>query len=379
MNFNSNLMLELERALLEILPVNFIEVYKRSLNTGIFKAVNAKLQYVNGTSVVIQDVINESVEIIQPIDDGLAYNNPTTNLPEFNAVNKKRTYKVDLAKFYVSKTIDLHKLIETGIGGLQPDFSKKDLIDNINSYILQLIQSVSLAYAETIHKMVADMITTGTSNFITSIQWSIAPDTLFNFAGINTNFSSATVNPLLELEKMYNQISAQPLLKGLFNGATVILGEEAWRKFYFNPNVQERIKYFEMSAYPKEDSVIKYDFSPVIHRMRHKNIDIYEVTPEARLKNSLSSYLINPDDMVFMLNMPENVIVFSNKENYAFKSNALFQYNIEEAIRKDIDKRALAIDYYTNSTQPNLVTFVARVNLGIVLKYPEAVGVVNIT
>jgi hypothetical protein len=379
MNFNSNLILELEKALMEILPVNFIEVYKRSLNTGIFKTVNAKLQYVNGTSVAMQDVITESVEIIQPIDSGLAYNNLTTNLPEFNAVNKKRTYKVDLAKFYVSKTIDLHKLIETGIGGLQPDFSKKDLVDNINSYILQLIQGVSLAYSETIHKMVADMITTGTSNFITGIQWSIAPDTLFNFVGINTNFSSNTTNPLLELEKMYNQISSQPLLKGLFNGATVILGEEAWQKFYFNPNVQERIKYFEMSAYPKEDSVIKYDFSPVIHRIRHKNIDIYEVTPEARLKNSLSSYLINPNTMVFMLNMPENVIVFSNKENYAAKSNAIMQYNIEEAIRKDIDKRALAIDYYTHQFQPNLLTFVARVNLGIVLRHPEAVGVVNIT
>jgi len=379
MNFNSNLILELEKALLEILPVNFIEVYKRSLNTGIFKAVNAKLQYVNGTSVAMQDVITESVEIIQPIDNGLAYNNLTTNLPEFNAVNKKRTYKVDLAKFNVSKTIDFKKLIETGIGSLQPDFSKKDLVDNINSYILQLIQGVSLAYSETIHKMVADMITTGTSNFITGIQWSIAPDTLFNFTGINTNFSSSTVNPLLELEKMYNQISSQPLLKGLFNGATVILGEQAWRNFYFNPNVQERIKYFEMSAYPKEDSVIKYDFSPVIHRLRHKNIDIYEVTPEARLKNSLSSYLINQNTMVFMLNMPENVIVFSNKENYAFKSNVLFKYNIEEGIKKDIDKRVLAIDYYTNTSQPNLATFVARVNLGIVLRYPEAVGVVNIT
>jgi hypothetical protein len=379
MDLNGNLILELERALIEILPVNFIEVYKRSLNTGIFKAANAKLKYVNGTSVAIQDVITESVEIIQPIDSGLAYNNLLTNLPEFNAVNKKRTYKVDLAKFYVSKTIDLQKLIETGLGGLQPDFNKKDLVDNINSYILQLIQGVSLAYSETIHKMVADMITTGTSNFMTGIQWSIAPDTLFNFTFINTNFSSATVNPLLELEKMYNQISSQPLLKGLFNGATVIMGEEAWRNFYFNPNVQERIKYFEMSAYPKEDSIIKYDFSPVIHRMTHKMIDIYEVTPEARLKNSLSSYLINPNTLVFMLNMPENVIVLSNKENYAAKSNGVMQYNIEEAIKRDIDKRALAIDYYTHQFQPNLLTFVARVNLGIVLKYPEAIGVVTIS
>jgi hypothetical protein len=379
MNLNNNLILELEKALIEILPVNFIEVYKRSLNTGIFKAANAKLKYVNGTSVVIQDVITESVELIQPIDNGLGYNNLTTNFPELNIVNRKRTYKVDLAKFYVSKTIDLQKLIETGIGGLQPDFTKKDLVDNINSYILQLIQGVSLAYSETIHKMVADMITTGQSNFITGIQWSIAPDTLFNFTGINTNFSSASVNPLLELEKMYNQISSQPLLKGLFNGATVIFGEEAWQKFYFNPNIQERIKYFEMSAYQKEDSVIKYDFSPVIHRMTHKMIDIYEVTPEARLKNSLSSYLINPDTVVFMLNMSENVIVFSNKENYAAKSNAMIQYNIEEAIKRDIDKRALAIDYYTHQFQPNLLTFVARVNLGIVLKYPEAVGVLTIS